>query len=120
MTRLGKYELLGESREEPSERVRERVERARLVQANRYSSPRITNASADRREVAAAVKPSQAATSMLELAIENLSLSGRGLDRVRRLARTIADIEGVTEVLDDHIAEALTHRAVSGTLEVAA
>jgi magnesium chelatase family protein len=57
---------------------------------------------------------------MLEAAIENLSLSGRGLDRVRRLARTIADLEGAADVRDDHIAEALTHRSVSGTLESAA
>ena len=120
MARLGKYELLGESQEEPSARVQERVGRARLIQADRYGSPRITNASAPRREVAAAVKPSPAATAMLEAAIENLSLSGRGLDRVRRLARTIADLEGAADVRDDHIAEALTHRSVSGTLESAA
>jgi magnesium chelatase family protein len=120
MARLGKYELLGESREEPSERVRERVERARFIQANRYGSPRITNASAASRQVTAAVKPSPTGTAMLEVAIESLSLSGRGLDRVRRLARTIADLAGSPEVLDDHIAEALTHRAITGTIEVAA
>jgi magnesium chelatase family protein len=120
MRRLGSHELLGESEQESSQEIRTRIEAARSMQAVRYGSPRITNASAARRDITASVKPSPAALAMLEQAIEKLALSGRGLDRVNRLARTIADLAGSEEVIDEHIAEALSHRAVSGTVEVAA
>jgi magnesium chelatase family protein len=120
MRRLGSHDLLGESGGESSEEIRRRIENARGMQAARYGSRRVTNASAARRDITASVKPSRTAVAMLEQAIERLALSGRGLDRVKRLARTIADLAGSEEVGDEHIAEALTHRAVSGTVEVAA
>jgi predicted ATPase with chaperone activity len=48
---------------------------------------------------------------MLRTAIDTLSLSGRGLDRVRRIARTIADLQHCAEVGEDHFAEALLLRS---------
>jgi magnesium chelatase family protein len=47
---------------------------------------------------------------VLRAAVRRLGLTARGYDRVRRVARTIADIEGATEIGADHVAEALQFR----------
>jgi magnesium chelatase family protein len=52
------------------------------------------------------------AQGLLESAMRDLGLSARAYDRIRRTARTIADLEGVDEVLEQHIAEAIHYRAL--------
>jgi magnesium chelatase family protein len=47
---------------------------------------------------------------LLRSAAERLGLSARAFDRVRRVARTIADLEGAGDVAADHVAEALQFR----------
>jgi magnesium chelatase family protein len=49
-------------------------------------------------------------TAVLEAAIQKFCLSARGCDRVLRVSRTIADLEGARAVLTDHVAEALQYR----------
>jgi magnesium chelatase family protein len=53
-------------------------------------------------------------------AIENLGLTGRGLDRLLRVARTIADLDGELEVRGDHLGKALSFRLQKGGAGVAA
>jgi magnesium chelatase family protein len=48
---------------------------------------------------------------LLALAVKKVALSARGYDRVRKLARTIADIENAEQIAADHIAEALQFRS---------
>jgi magnesium chelatase family protein len=50
---------------------------------------------------------------LLRAAIDRLGLTGRGWDRVRRVARTIADLEGTGIVAGDHVAEAMTLRGAA-------
>jgi magnesium chelatase family protein len=50
---------------------------------------------------------------MLSAAIRHLALSARGYDRVRKVARTIADLAGADDAGADHVAEALQFRMVS-------
>jgi magnesium chelatase family protein len=87
--------------------VRERVLRARTAQSVRYGDARVTNASAPLAliEEHVALRPSSRA--LLGHAIENDSLSGRGMDRVLRVSRTLADLEGEIKVGDHHVAQAL-------------
>ena len=120
MARLGRKELLGEPDGESSYEIRKRVESARALQAERYSSTTVTNASATKAQLESAIELSASARHTLGSAIDSLALSGRGLDRVLRVGRTLADLEQRGGVIDDDIAEALAHRALGGDSGVAA
>lgn len=116
MARLSARELLGQPEGETSAAVRDRVVRARELQTQRYGDSRITNASVDRRVLDRHVTLGPSARLLLGHAIEQDSLSGRGLDRVMRVARTIADLESEASVGDGHIAQALGLRLEQGHL----
>jgi magnesium chelatase family protein len=105
--RLSSRELMGAPEGDPSAVVRERVLRARTAQSVRYGDARVTNASAPLAliEEHVALRPSSRA--LLGHAIENDALSGRGMDRVLRVSRTLADLEGEIKVGDHHVAQAL-------------
>jgi magnesium chelatase family protein len=90
---------------EASAAVRERVAAARLRQAGRGELNRnLGGRSLD----AMAWEP--AAARLLRAAAERLALTARGWDRVRRVARTVADLDGHDEVGEHHVAEALSLR----------
>ncbi|MDP9066859.1 MAG: YifB family Mg chelatase-like AAA ATPase [Actinomycetota bacterium] len=107
MERLTSRELLGAPEGESSAEVRERVVVARQAQAARYGDATLTNASVGRGLLDEHVSLGPSARLLLGHAIENDSLSGRGLDRVLRVARTLADLEQEPRVGDHHIAQAL-------------
>ncbi len=108
-------ELLASERGESSDVVRRRVEVARGVQAARFGSTLRTNASATRRELDVFVDLDSASRLILADAIDHLSLTGRGLVRVLRIARTIADLSGDERVEEVHIGEALGMRFLNET-----
>ncbi len=96
---------------ESSADVRSRVVAARVRQAERYLGDGIlTNAELTPPLLARYCATDRAALRVLNSAIQRLSLSARGFDRVRKVARTIADLEGHDQVRADHIAEALQFR----------
>jgi magnesium chelatase family protein len=105
--RLEVDDLLGEGGE-PSALVRGRVTEARARQAERG----MLNRSLSRRDLDAL--PWEAgAWSLLRSAVAGLGLTGRGWDRVRRVARTVSDLEGSGAVSETHMAEALMLRAIT-------
>jgi magnesium chelatase family protein len=114
IARLGKRELLDAPRGESSAAIRSRVERARALQAARYGSDLVTNASAPTSRLEAGLDPGSEARRTLEGALDYLTLSGRGVDRARRVARTLADLEASAAVGAEHVAEALSYRAHDG------
>jgi magnesium chelatase family protein len=120
MTRLTKKELMGPPEGETSEVVRCRVERARAMQATRYSSPVITNASASRSQLDSTLCLEDAARLELSAAIDALSLSGRGVDRLLRVARTVADLEGNEVITRIDLLNALSFRLLPTGDQVAA
>jgi magnesium chelatase family protein len=111
MARLEQSELLGAPATETSADVRRRVEAARALQCDRYDSATTTNASVPRARFEATAALNEGARRLLRAAIESLGLSGRGLDRVVRLARTLADLGSAAKVDEDHVGEALAYRA---------
>ena len=92
----------------PGERstdVRARVVRARDIQVQRG----VLNRSLGRRQLDD-LQYTPAAGELLTSAVDRLRLTARGWDRVRRVARTLADLAGSTDTGREHVAEALTYR----------
>jgi magnesium chelatase family protein len=105
--RLTRDELRGEAPAEPSEIIRERVTRAREVQILRQGAPNSALAGRLLRGVCSLRGDSEA---IFARAIDRMGLSGRGHDRVLRVARTVADLSGEREIAVEHLAEALNYR----------
>ena len=110
---------------EPSAAVRARVESARLIQRRRFGldgaiqhAPRntssasriITNADMGPTEVREYCRLEEAGRSLLRAAVQQLGMSARAFHRILKLARTIADLEGVEAIKTHHLAEALQYR----------
>jgi magnesium chelatase family protein len=102
-------EEMGAAPGEDSARVRERVVAARERQERRLGAGRF-NAEMTVAEKRRHARLGSDAKLMLATGHERLGLSGRGYDRVLRLARTIADLAGRDRVSEEHVGEALTLR----------
>jgi magnesium chelatase family protein len=99
---------------ESSTAVRERVVAARAVQAARYGGHGIlTNGELTPGLMIVHCATDRASLGVLKAAMAKLSLSARGYDRVRKVARTIADLAGDERLRAEHLAEALQFRMVS-------
>jgi magnesium chelatase family protein len=120
MSRLGKDELLGAPSGEPSAVVRERVTRARDRQLRRYGTSLAANGSVPKPILEAHLGLTPDARAFVGEAIDSLSLTGRGLDRSLRVARTIADLESSAEVSSDHVGEAVHLRLAEAPTRVTA
>jgi magnesium chelatase family protein len=94
---------------EPSASVRDRVVAARAAQADRLGAGR-TNAEMSPAEVRRLCRPASPVSELMAQSHRRLGLSGRGHDRVLKVARTIADLAGDDELSIDHVAEALSLR----------
>src|SRR6185436_1399093 len=96
---------------EPSVAVRARVVAARNRQGERYAGYGLrTNAELTPSLMARHCAIDSAGIRLLEAAARRLTLSARGYDRVRKVARTIADLNGDESIRGDHLAEALQFR----------
>ena len=104
-------ELLDSARSEASAAVRARVEHARARQLARSDAAKTAvNALLQPRELRAVCALPAGATRLLLDAAERLGLTARSFDRILRVARTIADLDGMDAVARDHVAEALQFR----------
>jgi magnesium chelatase family protein len=107
--------LQGASRGEPSAAVRARVVAARERQRTRYADGSIrTNAELTPAWLARYGSVDGRGRRVLSMAMRRLALSARGYDRVRKVARTIADLANADHIAADHVAEALQFRMAAG------
>ena len=106
-------DLSGAAAGEASAAVRDRVQAAREVQRLRFGpvGP-ASNARMARAELERHGALSRAPKRLLVEACRRVGLTARGYDRVRRVARTIADLDGCESILDRHVAEAVQYRGV--------
>lgn len=105
--------MLTPANAESSAVVAARVARARLAQQQRFARMNIaarTNAEVSGDALQAMVQLNDESSKLLEHATRSLQLSMRGLTRVLRIARTIADLESAADVTRTHLAEALSYR----------
>src|SRR5207245_406330 len=100
---------------EPSEAVRERVDRARAAQRERFAS-RVgvyANAHMAARDIRTFCRVSDGADALLRTAITRLALSARAYHRILKIARTIADLDGVPDLQPKHVSEAIQYRSLA-------
>ena len=98
---------------EPSEAIRERVDRARALQVERFGQTGIhANARMSARDVRRYCGVDAAGEQLLETAINRLGLSARAYVRILKVSRTIADLAGADEIRPPHIAEAIQYRSL--------
>ena len=106
-------EMLTRQSAEASSAIRRRVEDARAVQARRYTGlPAHTNAAMPAKDVRRYCALGADATSLLRAASDRNHLSARALDRIARVARTIADLAHSSEIRAAHVAEAVAYRSL--------
>ena len=101
---------------EPSIEIRKRVNAARSFTDKRLleggDRPGILNARMTPRMIRRYCKMTDEATELLRAAFESLGLSARGHDRVLKVARTIADLDGAEMIGEEHVAEAVMYRSL--------
>lgn len=105
--------LNSNSHEESSAIIRERVNKARKIQQERYKG---TDISCNARLTPAMLKKycvmSEEASKYLKLSFERLSMSARAYDRILKVARTVADLDGSEIIEKEHIFTAISFRSL--------
>ncbi len=118
--RLSEEELLASKEgNEPSSEIRKRVIKARQIQLERYGKAGAvagakiyTNSELTPKLINKFCKIDEPTKAMLKGAINQFNLSARAYDRILKISRTIADLEGAQEILAQHVAQALQFRGL--------
>lgn len=106
-------ELASDAPAESSEEIRRRVINARRVQLERFEGEKIfSNAQMTPRLIRKHCAIDSASKSLLENVITRLGLSARAYDRILKVSRTLADLEGREQVESSHISEAIQYRTL--------
>ena len=97
---------------ESSSAIRERVLRARAVQTKRFEGTNVTaNAFMSVSQIRKFCALPPDGSAVLESAMSHFGLSARSLDKIMKVARTIADLEGAPEITKAHLMEVIQYRA---------
>ena len=109
------YKTLSSSEQtESSETIRQRVERARSIQRERFAKEKgvHTNSAMTPRLIRKHCELDAEASGFLEQAMTNQNFSARAHDRILKDARTLADLEGAEHVRSNHVLEAINYRTL--------
>ena len=109
------FEKLSDDRKgESSVNIRKRVTKARELQTKRFLDSEVVhyNAQMNTKQIRKYCKLDPASMQLLKTAMERLNLSARAYDRILKVSRTIADLEGVLSIESSHISEAIQYRSL--------
>jgi len=107
-------ELSSDQVGESSITIRQRVEQARAIQLKRFENKKdiFCNARMESKDIRQYCKIDQQGEELLKMAITKLGLSARAYDRILKVSRTIADLEGSLEIKPQFISEAIQYRSL--------
>ena len=98
---------------EGSDKIRQRINRCRAIQASRLKGTHIfCNAQMTNRHIKRHCGIDKQGEDLLETAINKLGLSARAFNRILKIARTIADLEDVSHIQPQHVSEAIQYRSL--------
>jgi magnesium chelatase family protein len=109
------FEKLSDERKgESSVEIRKRVTKARALQTTRFLDSEIVhyNAQMNTKQIRKYCKLDAASMQLLKTAMKRLNLSARAYDRILKVSRTIADLEGELSIESPHISEAIQYRSL--------
>ena len=113
MQNIDYEKLSGKEKEEPSSEIRKRVNAAREIQRKRFEGTNIScNANMTPRATRQFCILSKEADALLKKSFDSLGLSARAYDKILRISRTIADLEGSENIEIQHVAEAIPYRSL--------
>ena len=109
-----KFEELRDSEDtEPSAKIKERVDRARKIQNERYrGTDTVCNANINSEQFEKVCVISKEAEQTLKAAFDAMGMTARAYDRVLKVARTIADLDESEIIKSEHILEAVQYRSL--------
>ncbi|MCK4244862.1 MAG: YifB family Mg chelatase-like AAA ATPase [Candidatus Omnitrophica bacterium] len=108
-----------EKKGESSKIIKERVNKARDVQLERFREDDIyCNSRMDKSQLKKYCFINEESKTLLGLAIDKLGMSARAYDKILKVSRTIADLEGSSSIQTSHISEAIQYRSLDRKLEV--
>jgi len=104
-------DMVSDREEESSSAIRERICKAREIQLKRFKGKKIfCNSQMGTRELRRFCKLDSKSLELMEIAMQRYGMSARAFDRILKVARTIADLEGKESVETHHVSEAIQYR----------
>lgn len=109
-----KYNQLEQNRKtETSQEIRKRVNQARKIQLDRYKTDHIfSNSELTPNLIEKFCRLDQKSKQIIEIAFDRLGLSARAYNRILKVSRTIADLDGCENIQEKHLAEAIQYRSL--------
>lgn len=106
-------DLKGDREEESSLIIRERVRKARDIQINRYRNQKIfNNSQIPNKDIKKYCKLTNSSENIMNQAFKKYKFSGRTYNKLLKVSRTIADLDGEEVIQDKHILEAIRYRTL--------
>ena len=109
MKRLNNDEIFGNHEGETSKSIKTRVMKARKVQYERYKQYKL-NSQMTKKDLKKYCIVTKEIQDIIEIAMNQMKLSVRMYDKILKISRTIADIEGSENIKEEHVLEALNYR----------